>query len=142
MVNTWATCEEWLAMIAGTEYKDKKIVLNHNGFYWAGSEDTGNLITEEDYERVIKRSAESIMLMYEKTARYAKKQTNSYGGKHYVENKEGYYMTNGEFILASLCSGVLLPITPKEVLKGLIVGGIKKKMNLNIMLPMRLKKVG
>jgi len=143
----WTICEEWMNTIRDTKrhHRDtKNVVLTHNGFYWADDEEAtnpSNQIREEDYERVIKRGAEDIALLYEKTKRYAKKQTNSYGGKHFVEDKEGYYMTNGEFILAAICSGILTDFNVCDLMKGLQTSGPNRKMNLNVMLPMRLKEV-
>jgi len=147
----WAKCVAWKQMINDTilvfsREDKKKIVLTHDGLYYEDTEeakDAGRQITEESIEK-IDRAVDDINKRYEKCPPYGKKNTNSYTGKHHLEEEDGYYMTNGEFILAVFCSGVLGENgSPQDWLK-LSKGatGNKKKMNLNITFPMRLKKVG
>ena len=142
---SWENCVAWMDMIKRTDLpfcRGKKIVLTHNGFYYDDAEEAkqeSNQITEESMDK-IKRCAEDIMLGFERTKRYAVKQTGSYTGKHIIEHLHDYYTTNGEFVLASFCSGLFTD--PQEWLclcNGLTAN--KKKVSLNIILPMRLKKV-
>lgn len=139
-MNTWSTCEEWMEKIKASRLNDKGIVLTHNGFYYADAEEaTGsNLITEEAFDRVIKQGAIDVAELFERTKPHAIRRTGSYTGKHIVEELKGYYMTNGEFILAVLCSG-LVSEEWKQLAKGL--AGNKRKVSMNISLPIRLKKV-
>jgi hypothetical protein len=147
-MSSWENCVAWKQMINDTvlpySRKGKKIVLTHNGLYYEDAEEAkqeSNQITEDSWDK-IRRCAEDVMLSYEKCPPYSKKATNSYGGKHVIEEKENYYTTNGEFILAVFCSGVVSN-TPQDWLN-LSRGatGNMKKMNLNIVFPMRLNKVG
>ena len=142
---SWENCLEWLNMIKTTALpccRGKKIVLTHNGFYYEDAEEAkqpSNQITEESMEK-IKRCAEDIMLDFERTKPYAVRKTGSYTGKHIIERLHDYYTTNGEFVLASFCSGLFTD--PQEwlcVCKGITAN--TKKVSLNIILPMRLKKV-
>lgn len=146
MANNWETCVAWLEKIktiSNPRLKGKGVALTHNGFYFATDEEAknaSNQITEADYERVIKKGAVDVADMFERANRYAVRQTGSYSGKHILEEVKGYYMTNGEFILASFISGLFK--SPEEwccIVNGL--GGNATKVSLNIVLPMRLKKV-
>lgn len=144
---SWENCVAWKQIINNTVLPysriGKKIVLTHNGLYYEDAEEAkqeSNQITEDSWDK-IRRCAEDVMLRYEKCPPYSKKATGSYSGKHDIEEKEHYYMTNGEFILAVFCSGVVSN-TPQDWLnlcKG--TTGNMKKMNLNIVFPMRLNKV-
>jgi hypothetical protein len=145
-MNSWNNCEAWLAMIKDTKMPfsgGKQFVLTHDGFYYADDPvalQSGKTITEEDFERVIKRCAEDVMIEFERTKPYAVRKTGSYTGKHIIERLHDYYTTNGEFILAVFCSGLFKE--PQEwlsVCKGLT--GNKKSISLNIVLPIRLKKM-
>jgi len=148
IMSSWENCEAWIKMINDTilpySRKGKKIVLTHDGLYYEDAEEAqkeSNRITEENFDK-IRRCAEDVMLGYEKCPPYSKKATNSYGGKHVIERFYDYYTTNGEYILAVFCSGVVSN-TPQDWLnlsKG--ATGNMKKMNPNIVFPMRLKKVG
>jgi hypothetical protein len=144
-MNTWENCVAWKQMINDTilpysRALKRKIVLTHDGLYYE-SDDPHAQITEESMDK-IKRGAEDVVKRYERCPPYSKKNTNSYTGKHHLEEEDGYYMTNGEFILAVFCSGVVSD-SPQDWLnlsRGAV--GNMKKMNLNITFPMRLKKVG
>lgn len=146
-MSSWENCVAWKQMINDTVLPysrvGKKIVLTHNGLYYEDAEEakqTSNQITEDSWDK-IRRCAEDVMLRYEKCPPYSKKATGSYSGKHDIEEKENYYMTNGEFILAVFCSGVVSnePQDWLNLSKG--ATGNMKKMNLNIVFPMRLNKV-
>lgn len=138
----WEKCVAWKQMINDTilpysrELK-KKIVLTHDGLYYE-SDELHAEITEESMDK-IDRAVDDINKRYERCPPYSKKKTNSYTGKHHLEEEDGYYLTNGEFILAVFCSGVLGDDN-KKWSKG--ATGNKKKMNLNITFPMMLKEVG
>lgn len=147
IMSSWENCEAWLKMINDTilpySRKGKKIVLTHDGLCYEDTVEAqrgSNRITEANFDK-IRRCAEDIMLGYEKCLPYSKKATGSYGGKHVIERFYDYYMTNGEFILAVFCSGVVSN-TPQDWLK-LSKGatGNIKEMNPNIFFPMRLNKV-
>lgn len=140
-MNTWENCVAWKQMINDTEAGlKKKVVLTHDGLCYddtAEAVGVSNQITEASME-TINRAVDDIKKRYERCAPYGKKKTNSYTGKRHLEEEDGYYLTNGEFILAVFCSGVLGVYWRWS--KGAV--GNMKKMNPNILFPMRLKKVG
>lgn len=137
-MNTWDNCVAWKQMINDSERFKKKIVLTHDGLYYESDELRASEITEASMEK-INRGAEDVVKRYERCPPYSKKKTNSYTGKHHLEEEDGYYMTNGEFILAVFCSGVLGD-DYHHWSKG--ATGNMKKMNPNITFPMKLKEVG
>ena len=145
MVDGWNKAAEWMEKIKTiTNPKLKKgVVLTHNGFYFADSPEatnSSNQITEADYDRVIKKGAADVADMFIKTKRYAVRQTGSYSGKHILEDRKGYYMTNGEFILASFISGLFTGPDEWCCLVGGLAGN-RTNVSLNIVLPMKLKEL-
>lgn len=145
-MDSWEDCEVWMKEIKEHRVPSWRtnIVLTHNGFYYADSDEAknaSNQITEADYHRVIRKGARDVVDLFERSHRYSNKCVGSYSGKHLLEHYKDYYMTNGEFILAVLCSGLVAkaPYYWSDVAKGLT--GNKSKISLNIAFPMKLKKV-
>ncbi len=113
--NSWTNCERWLDVIY--EESHHHPAFQHDYFHIELAKDgfvpakefqpipSHSQITEADYERVIKQAAIDIPTVFKQSQyRFSKDFLSSYYLKHKLEEQKGYYITNGEFILAVLIS--------------------------------------